>query len=372
MARVLVIGGFAPSLLLFRGELLRRMASQGHEVTACAAEDDDRVRKALAGFGVRYVPVSLERTGLNPFRDANTVWSLARVIRETRPEVMLAYTVKPVIYAGFLARIHGIKRAYALITGLGYAFSNSDVRSRLVGQVVRGLYRGAMRGYRKVFFQNPENRELFLQERLILERDDAVLTAGSGVDLNHFGVRPLPVDVSFLLIARLLRDKGVREYVEAARIVKSRYPECKFRLVGWIDGNPAAIGAEELQSWVRDGTIEYLGRLDDVREAIEKASVYVLPSYHEGLPRTVVEAMGMGRPIITTDVPGCRETVVAGENGLLVPPRDAEGLARAMEYFVLRPEEIRRMGNASRAMAVAKFDVHEINEQMLRVMELLT
>jgi len=221
-----------------------------------------------------------------------------------------------------------------------------------------------------VFFQNTDNLQVFQRYRLLGNPAAAVLVNGSGVDLDRFRVAPLPSAPIFLMIGRLLRDKGVVEYVEAARQVKARHPQAVFRLAGWIDAHPDAISAAQLDAWLQEGVIEYLGYLDDVRDAIAAASVYCLPSYHEGMPRTVLESMAMGRPILTTDVPGCRATVVEDVNGYLVPSRDVTGLARAMERFVLEPQTIPRMGRASRRIAVEKFDVNQVNAVMLDAMGL--
>jgi len=198
-----------------------------------------------------------------------------------------------------------------------------------------------------------------------------VVVNGSGVDVENFDVTPIPVwPPHFLLIARLLGDKGVREYAEAAQRIKAAHSEVLFSLVGWIDENPDAIGQEELESWIADGRLDFLGRMSDVRQAIEACTVYVLPSYREGTPRTVLEAMAMGRPIITTDVPGCRETVVDGDNGFLVPMKSVDALVQAMEHFIEARSLVASMGVRSRQVAEEKYDVHKVNEVMLREMGL--
>ena len=194
---------------------------------------------------------------------------------------------------------------------------------------------------------------------------------GTGVDLAHFSPAPFPERFSFLLIARLLKDKGVREYAAAARRVRQRNPEVSFRLVGWIDGdNPDTISERELESRIDSGDIEFIGRLDDMRPALRECSVYVLPSYHEGIPVSVLEAMATGRPVITTDAPGCRETVRHGETGLMVPVADVDALVRAMEYLVHNPDDVQRFGQAARDLAEHKYDVHRVNAVMLSSMEL--
>jgi glycosyltransferase involved in cell wall biosynthesis len=256
---------------------------------------------------------------------------------------------------------------YALVTGLGFAFTAD--RRGIVTQVVAFLYRIALAGACLVFFQNPDDQRLFRRRGLLRASTPSVVVAGSGVDIAVYAATPpLTGSPVFLMIGRLMGDKGVREYAQAARRVKRRVPAARFRLAGWIDSNPDAIAPEELDAWVADGTIEFLGRLADVRPAIAAATAYVLPSYREGTPRTVLEAMAMGRPIITTDAPGCRETVIDGENGFLVPVKSVDGLVAAMMKFIQDPMLAPRMGTRSREIAEEKFDVHKVNAVMLREM----
>jgi glycosyltransferase involved in cell wall biosynthesis len=206
-----------------------------------------------------------------------------------------------------------------------------------------------------VIFQNADDLQEF-RERGLIELPIAHIVNGSGVELQHFTPVSLPGNATFLLIARLLADKGIREYVEAASQIRRSYPHARFLLVGWYDDNPDSLRQEEVDDWISQGTVEFLGRLEDVRPAIAQADVYVLPSYREGAPRTVLEAMAMGRPIITTDVPGCREMVVEGVNGFLVPPRDANAIAQAIRRFLEDPRLAARMGHESRRMVEARFD----------------
>ena len=230
------------------------------------------------------------------------------------------------------------------------------------------LYRLAFKYNKHVFFQNPDDLALFHQKGYIHSINQAVLINGSGVDIDEFSPSDYPPSISFLLIARLLRDKGIYEYAEAARRIREIYPEVKFRLAGWIDQNPYAIEERHLEAWHDNGDIEFIGRLADVRPTLAACSVYVLPSYREGTPRTVLEAMAMGRPIISTDAPGCRETVNQGVNGYLVSVRDVDSLVDAMLSFIERPELIREMGQASRKIAEEKYDVRKVNAIILKTM----
>lgn len=371
MARVLVIGSYAESLINFRGQLLQEMVRLGHDVLACAPDASPVLEEKLLSLGAAYQKIYLQRTGINPIQDFKTLLSLNKVIRSFEPDVFFGYTVKPVLYGSIIARYRKVPGLYSMITGLGYAFIGSGYKQMILGKMVREMYRVALRGNSKIFFQNPDDRKLFIDKGILTGTEKTCLVNGSGVDLDYFAPVPYPENLSFLLIARLLPEKGIYEYVEAARKLKRKYPSVRFCLVGWRDSGPSSISPEELRSWQDEGLIEYLGRLDDVRPALGDASVYVLPSYREGTPRTVLEAMAMGRAVITSDAPGCRETVENGENGILVPVRNADSLASAMEEFVLFPELVERMGKKSRILAQIKYDVHMVNRVMLQEMELL-
>jgi len=258
----------------------------------------------------------------------------------------------------------------ALIEGLGYAFVEggvpSSLKRRLLRTGLKHLYRLALARAHKVFFLNPDDLSLFTEEGLVIP-SKAVLLGGIGVDLEEWSPAPPHLaPMTFTLIARLLREKGVREFVEAARRVKARHPEVRFLLIGPLDTNPGAIGEAEVRRWVEEGLLEWVPWTDDVRPYLRRTSVYVLPSYYrEGVPRSTQEAMAMARPVITTDAPGCRETVVHGVNGFLVPPRNAEALAEAMEEFVREPGLIERMGQESRRLAEERFEMRKVNTKLI-------
>lgn len=363
-----VIGSLASSLINFRLHLMLDLKAQGFDVVA-VAPDDDKVANQLKLHGIQFTPISMARNGLNPVKDLLTLWQLYRCLKKLAPTLLFTYTIKPVIYGGIAGWLISIKQRYAMLTGTGYVFTNESFKDILVGTIAKNMFRFSLKRYHKLFFQNPDNLAFFREQKIVMSNQATALVNGSGVDTDHFQPMPLPKHFAFIMIARLLKDKGVLEYVGAAREVKKQYPEISFKLVGWIDTNPNAIDKNALKEWIKDGTIEFLGKLDDVRESIAGATVYVLPSYGEGTPRTVLEAMAMARPIITTDVPGCRQTVVPKKNGLLVPVKDQESLAEAMMYFVKHPEETVRMGLASRKIAELKYDVQKVNHHMLSEME---
>lgn len=372
--RFLIIASQAESLFNFRGALISALQEKGLEVHVAAPGFCNNVaaRCLLEQRGVVVHNVQMSRTGTNPLVDLATLLNLWYLMRSVRPSACLAYTVKPVIYGTLAAVLAKVPRRFSLITGLGYAFTGESKGMRgAIKAVVQRLYAFALLRVDRIFFQNPDDRALFRGLDLVAKDMPTVVVNGSGVDVEHFALTALPPGAPcFLLTARLLGDKGVREYVEAAHRIKQRHPEVKFHLVGWVDENPDAVSQMELESWVARGDIEYFGRLNDVRPAIAGCSVFVLPSYREGTPRTVLEAMAMGRAIITTDAPGCRETVVHGENGFLVPVKSVDALANAMLLFVEEQMLASRMGQRSRQIAEQKYDVHKVNAVMLREMGL--
>ncbi len=371
MAKIVIISHYSPSLINFRGDLIRAMVELGHEVICLGPEAG--FEQPLQELGADYRQIPLHRTGLNPLKDVKTLFSLRKVLKEIKPDIVFSYTVKPIIYGSIAAHVAGVRRMYALISGLGYVFIRQTFKQRLLTQIVAFLYRRGLKYNQVVFFQNPDDLHLFVSNGIVPTTVKPVLVNGSGVNIEKFAFAPPKLSpVTFLLIARLIKDKGILEYVESARLLKQKYPDARFQLLGPLDINPAAITQEQLEQWTKEGIIEYLGKTNDVRPYIADASVFVLPSfYREGTPRSVLEAMSMGRPIITTDAPGCRETVIDGRNGFLVPVKDVDTLKSAMEKFILNPDLIVQMGEQSRIIAEEKYDVRKVNRAILQEMGLL-
>lgn len=376
--KFLLIAGFADSVIGFRKALIVELLNKGLEVHVAAPDllENQAISLKLRNLGVVTHDIPMQRTGTSPIADSKALFALYFLIKDIEPDYVMGYTVKPVIYGTLAAWLARVPKRFALITGLGFAFTdeNDDKRSH-VRAIVQGLYRIALRRCQMVFFQNPDDEVLFRKLNILSKQNKTCVINGSGVDLFEYSIALLPttndeLDIRFLLIARLLGDKGIREYAQAARIIKAKYPHAQFDLVGWIDDNPDAIEQQELDSWVEDGLFTFWGKLDNVQAAISYSSVYVLPSYREGTPRTVLEAMAMGRPIITTDAPGCRETVVDGYNGYLVPVKAVTELVSAMEKFIVDSELILTMGKASRKLVENKFDVNAVNKSMLEAMGL--
>ncbi|NLO78707.1 MAG: glycosyltransferase family 4 protein [Xanthomonadaceae bacterium] len=369
--RLAIISNQAFSLVNFRGYLIRELVAAGVEVYALAPDYDDRFRGEVRSLGAVPVDFSLARTGMNPLRDGLDLLRLTNLLRRIRPDATLGYFIKPVIYGTIAAWLAGVPRRYALIEGLGYVFTESGAKESwrrvVLCWIVSALYRAALKRAERVFFLNDDDISEFV-EKGIVDQDKTVKLGGIGVDLDEW--RPLPPSMqplTFLLAARLLREKGIVEYAEAARRVKRRYPNIRFVLLGGLDPNPGGLTQSEVEEWVREGLLEWPGHVD-VRPWLAQTSVYVLPSYREGVPRSTQEAMAMGRPVITTDAPGCRETVEHGRNGFLVPVRDPRALAEAMLRFIEQPELIESMGRESRRMAEERFDVYKVNAVMLQAM----
>lgn len=360
------------NLIPLRGPLLTQLVKAGHQVTVCGQNGSPEIVQQLEDMGVRFVPVFLKQHGMNPIMDFFTLLNMVWVIRKIDPDIVFSAVIKTVIYGSLAARLAGVSNVFAMISGSGYAFMRTTFKARVINILVRSLYQLSLPKNRIVYFQNPDDLSLFVDLKLV-RKDQAVLINGSGVDLEHHHPAPMvksgPV---FLLICRLIKDKGVIQYAEAARIIKSRYPEAVFNLVGPLDGNnPSAVPKAQIDKWHQEGVINYCGETDDVRPFIADASVYVLPSYYrEGTPHSTLEAMAMERPIITTDAPGCRETVKEGINGFLIPVKDVDALVEAMERFIVNPELIDKMGKASRKYAAEKFDVKKVNSLIFRKMGL--
>jgi glycosyltransferase involved in cell wall biosynthesis len=347
------------------------MLAAGHRVTAVSDEYHADMSESLGAWGADFHVVPFARAGMNPLADATTVHALAQLMRNVRPDTYFGYTIKPSTYGMLAARLAGVRCRAAMISGVGYALTEGrGTRRRLARTGVELLCRWTLRLADRVVFQNPDDQAVFVRRHLV-PADKTARVNGSGVDLDHFPVVPhARGPLTFLLLARLLRDKGIVEYVEAARLIKRLHPDVRFLLAGPRDANPSSITSGELDAWTAEGVIEWLGAASDVRPVIAASHVGVLPSYREGTPRSILEAMAMGRAVVTTEAPGCRETVIHGETGLLVPPRDASALAEAMLRFVTDPGLAVRMGAAGRRLAERRFDVNAVNARMLSIMGL--
>lgn len=357
--KVLILVNAAWNIVNFRSHLVRGLVAAGYDVVAVAP--GDAYAEAVRQLGCRFVPLAMDSGGTNILRDAMLLIRCVRLIRSERPDVILSYTVKPNIYGSFAARIAGVPIINS-VEGLGATF----IRTGWLTRFVSLLYKAAMAHSSVVFFLNPDDRREFMSRSLI-RPEQARDIAGAGIDLEEFrpdepqaGNAPVrPAGCTFLLIARMLYDKGIGEFVEAAQVVRRSHADARFQLLGFLDvENPAAISREQMTRWVEAGWVEYLGQTSDVRPFIRQADCVVLPSYREGLPRTLIEASAMGRPVVATDVPGCREVVDDGVTGLLCAPRDASDLAVKLSAIAsLDPDARTAMGLKGREKVAHTYDV---------------
>lgn len=363
---VVVCANLAWNLVNFREGLIRSLLAAGHRVLAVAPPDPAMEQK-LAAMGCHFEPAPIDAAGLSPLHDFRTFLAFRRLIARHRPSAWLSWTIKPNVYGSLAAGLAGVP-AFPNVSGLGTAF----IRRNLLTRLVKGLYRIGFARAATVFFQNTDDRDLFVAEALV-KPEQAGLLPGSGVDPQHWSPPPggRPGAGRFLMVARVVADKGVREYAAAAHLLRARWPQAKLRLMGPLAvANRTAISEAEVAGWQAEGLIDYLPAADDVRPAMAEADFVVLPSYREGLSRVLLEAAAMGRPIVTTDVTGCRDVVTDGVNGFLCAPRDAASLASALERAAACSDaDWSRMAAAGRARVIAEFSPERLAKIYLQALE---
>lgn len=368
--KIAIIYNTSDYLLRFRTELIEMVQTAGHEVIAVTPRDEATPRLGL--INVRWCHWKLEGQSLNPFKDLVSIFSLHRILSSEKPDVVLNFTIKPVLYGSLVAHWVGCQKIISMITGMGSIFLPGGMRKRVLLGVVHMIYRIAMKPNHRVIFQNDDDMGYFLAYNLV-KKDQALRINGSGVNLQVFAPKPGEVKRgSFLLISRMIKEKGIYDFVEAARALKLRFPFSSFVLIGPIDNNPGAITREEISDWEQEGIISYLGIQADIRSFLATCEVYVLPTYYlEGIPRSILEALSMGKPVVTTDWRGCRDTVSNGINGFLVPPHDVVKLTEAMARFLEDQSLSAGFGVASRRLAEQRFNVMDINSVVIQSMGLL-
>lgn len=353
----------------FRGDLIKSIINMGYEVIVTGPDKDnvDRIEE----LGTRFIEIPMNKTGTNIKADLAYCNALTDLMKSEQPDVVLGYTAKPVIYGTIAAKKAGIKNINCLITGAGYTFTAKTAKAKVLGAIVKTLYKNALAKADNVIFQNSDDRNEFISLGLV-KKDKTSIVNGSGVNMEHFKAESAKTEpITFFMLSRLLKSKGVREYLQAARMVKEKHPEVQFKLLGKYEYEMQdAIPQEEVEQYIRDGIVERYEESDDVRPYYKDCSVYVLPSYREGTPRTVLEAMSMGRPIITTDTNGCRGTVKDGYNGFLVPVKDSKAVADAMLKFIDNPKLIKEMGKNSIEFCKEKFEINKVNNTMLEIMNI--
>jgi len=345
--------------------LARAMVQRGYEVHLASGWTSDEAQRTIESARVKFHPLAINRSGTSPRVEFEAMLALFRLYRVVRPDIVHHVTIKPVIYGGCLARVMRVPRVVAAIPGLGYSFSRPGLKGWLIRKCLLGLYRLAF-GYPhcRVIFQNVEQRDMFVKSRIVPEWRTVVIR-GSGVDTREFLPNPEPVGrIRVMLAARMLREKGVREFMQAAAELKSRGVDAVFALVGDVDEhNPGSLDRATLRSWCDSGVVVWHGFSDQMAEEMAKCHIVCLPSYAEGLPKVLLEAAAAARPIVATDIPGCRDIARHGENALLVPPRDAHALADALEELIRDGELRRRFGRRGRDLVEREFSIERVIEQ---------
>lgn len=363
--KIAVIGSYTPSLVNFRGPLLKELVAAGHEVWGMGPEEDPASIEKLSQMGVQFKSFPLAVTSLNPVKDLKSAKALSEVLAEIQADAILCYTLKVAIWGIVAAHWARVPRRTAMITGFGTAFLTKGAKGALMKKAAVMLLRWSMKKATAVVVQNEDDLKE-LQDIGIKSPMHQV--NGSGVDLSHYDQKPLPpYPTKFLMISRLLKEKGVIEFARAAEIVRRERPEVTFSLVGWHEERSNAITREEINRWSEKDILTWHGAAADVRPHLEACHVLVLPSYREGTPRSVLEALATGRAVITTDTNGCRSTIEQGVQGFLVPVQDSEALAEAMIRLVDNPAQLEAMAAKARQRAADKYDVNKVNREMMRI-----
>lgn len=368
MKKIVVIGHNNPMTINFRGDLIRDLISKGYWVSV-VGPDMERVDEMLALGIDSFEAIPMERTGTSIIGDLKYTLALRRYLKKVEPDIVFGFTIKPVIYGSIAAKSAGVKNINSMLTGIGYLFVSDSLKAKVVKQIAKFLYKIGLGCATNVIFQNKDDLREFVDSGLV-NKAKCHLVNGSGVDMVRFQPAPYPEQLTFFMTSRLLYSKGTMEYFKAAEIVKQKYPKVRFVILGAIDTKADCIPIEVVKPFFDNGIIDYLGTSNNVAGMLTQSSVYVLPSYREGVPRSVMEAMAMARPIITTDVPGCRETVIDGENGFLIPPMNIEALAEKLEWFVLNQGKIEQMGEKSYQICKQKFEISVINNRMEEIMKI--
>ncbi|MFW1811952.1 glycosyltransferase family 4 protein [Acinetobacter ursingii] len=379
MKKIALIGNTTASVLGFRIDLIKALARNGYQVYIFVCEYQEYDLKEIRKLGVTPIIYTMKRGGLNPFADLKTVFELKEKLNKIKPDFVFSYFTKPVVYGSLAAKISGIPKIIGMIEGLGTPFTihkhGQNLKIKLIRFIQVSLYKLVFPFLDKVIFLNPDDPIDLIKKNNIKHKQDSIAMLGPiGLNLQDYPYSPWDQSqkISFIFVARLLAEKGIFEYLEAAKIVKQKYPKIIFKIIGGLDTeNPYGLTKQQLDDVITTGLIDYPGFVTDVAKHIQDSAVFVLPSYYrEGVPRSTQEAMAIGRPVITTDVPGCRETVVDGLNGFLVPKWNPEALAEKMCYFIENPEQINIMGKESYKIAKEKFDVRLVNQKLFEIMGL--
>jgi glycosyltransferase, family 1 len=374
MKKIILLNNTAQNILGFRKHLVQFLLAHNYQVYAMATDFTAQTKEEVASLGAIPIDYMFARGGLNPFADLKNMKQLEGIFKRIQPDILLTSFSKPVIFGTLAAKRAKVPKIIAMLEGLGYTFTEQpdgqSLKAKIIKQIQVFLYKIALPKADTMIFLNPDDPKDLL-DRYHIEVKKREILGAIGLDLNEYKFTNAPTKpISFVFIGRLLREKGIFEFLKAAEQVKKKYPVVVFKVIGSFDSeNPGALKQGELQYYIESNIIEYPGFVTNIKDWIRESSVFVLPSYREGVPRSTQEAMAMGRAVITTDVPGCRETVVEGKNGFLIPKWDVTALAKAMEYFIENPEEINRMGEESHKIASEKFDGEKVNQKLLKIIE---
>lgn len=375
--KIILIGTVASSFYGFRADLIHKLLEQGYQVYAFTSEYSMYDLEKIQNLGAIPVTYELNRGGLNPLSDIIATYKLSKKIREIKPDLVFSYFSKPVIFGTIAAKLAKVPKIIGMLEGLGYTFTEQpegiSKKTQIIKKVQILLYKIALPQLDKLIFLNLDDPKDLLQQHAITVKKVEVL-GGIGLNLQEYPYQAVPdinQPIDFLFIGRLLKEKGIHDFLAAAKIVKDKYPETQFTVLGAIDPhNLGALKQSELDELIASNIINYPGHVNNVKDWIASSHVFVLPSYREGVPRSTQEAMAIGRPIITTDVPGCRETVANGINGFLVPKWNPEVLAEKMIYFIEHSDQIETMGDESYKMAVDKFNAEKVNQRLMNILDL--
>lgn len=367
--KVLMIASKAKAHINFRGDLTKEVIKKGYDVTVVVPHD--LYKKELEELGAKVIVMPYNKNSTSIKDNLDTIKNLQNIILEEKPDKIFAYTIKPIILGSIAAKKCKIKELYSMVTGLGHIYADNSFKTRIIRFICGIGYRYAFKFNKKVIFQNKDDIDEVVRRHYI-KRDKCELVNGSGVNMERFKYTPLPKENVFLMVSRVLKEKGVIEYFEAAKIVKEKYQDdVHFMFVGEIDKTNYAVDTTKLQKYVDEGIVELIPETDDVPSFIKKCRYFVLPTYYrEGVPRVNLEALSMGRPIITTYMPGCKETVIDKKNGLFVKTKDVNDLKDKMEWMIKNPKLVDKMAKRSLELCKEKFDVKIINQRMLEIMEI--
>lgn len=368
--KVLIIGTYPGSLSNFRGDLIKDLIAYNHSVVAISEKPSNSTKEKIREYGASHLTVEFSRTNINILNEIKSLISLVRIFLKEKPDAVLAYTIKPVIFSGIACLFFSKIRFIPLITGLGYAFGDGGFKRKLFQILALFLYKLAFIKAHKVVFQNKDNKNKFITKGLVKE-EKATVVNGSGVNLNTFKFQEYTnttPSITFLMIARLLIDKGIKEYLISAQHVKRLYPDVSFIHIGGKENSPNKIDDNFIETYKKLGIVSFKGKIEDVKQDISESSVFVLPSHHEGMSRSIQEAMAIGRPILTTNIPGCREAIENGSNGFIVEKGNINDLTEKMIWFIKNYKIIAMMGNKSRKRAEDLFDVRKINRKMIDIL----